>query len=722
MKNKKNKLYYFTLVLLLFVSALSVTFGILMYRTNLMDTYENLMRANVTDTIQKIRYGVSFGKTVDNYYGVENLLDESVANADYVENLYVTSGKSGQLYQTKGGSLPEDIVYLDADEKKVSQDRLYAVFPLTEDSMLIAETGMDSVNQKLASFSLKLAMVAVLGFFATAAVISAVWFAVGKREKHAESALCVIVVFWIVILGIYVGSFCWSEYRTSHEMLAKGVEKSALADIKKLENEGIPFEELVDVKGYLSLYSEHIPEFEEVHLEKGHLQYTISSNYMRTIFIQYLLNTILLSVISILIVTEYQLLLSQRQENIQSDSTIKIEKGDFSYPEKNHGMVRLAFFLIYACISIGKAVNATVSNQLALKLTQKSADMLTSVPATMAVAGSLLGILLSRRMAGRVGNMRRYLQITSVCAVAGLSVCGFSGNLYLFSFGRAILGFCEGLLLIGVKNYAFSFRGSEERTKALSYVSGGGFGGICLGSVMGGMLCDHLGYQYVFLIAAVILMAVFLILKGIDFSMEAEEKSGASGMLCVLKNPSAIRYLVCLVLPVYAGAVFLDYVLPLVGSGYGFTHTVVSALILFNCLLAGYASPAMTRAALKLLSPVAGTVCYCALYGGMIFLYAVTGSPVLLAVVALALGLCDSFGLVLISEGFVLAKGEKKYKDSDANIIFTMTSRAGQLIAPGCIAWFGGCGILAGMTAAGLGIYGITGPMMKKVRERHGNS
>ena len=84
MRDQKNKLYYFTLVLLFFVSVLSVTFGILMYRTNLLDTYGNLMRANVTDTIQKVHYGVSFGKTVENYYGLEELLEETVKNADYV--------------------------------------------------------------------------------------------------------------------------------------------------------------------------------------------------------------------------------------------------------------------------------------------------------------------------------------------------------------------------------------------------------------------------------------------------------------------------------------------------------------------------------------------------------------------------------------------------------------------------------------------------------------
>ena len=65
--------------------------------------------------------------------------------------------------------------------------------------------------------------------------------------------------------------------------------------------------------------------------------------------------------------TEYQLLLGAGKE----------ERGRAA-PEQSHGMVRLAVFLLYACISIGKAVNATVSNQLALALSQKSCLLYTS--------------------------------------------------------------------------------------------------------------------------------------------------------------------------------------------------------------------------------------------------------------------------------------------------------------------------------------------------------
>ena len=242
MRDQKNKLYYFTLVLLFFVSVLSVTFGILMYRTNLLDTYGNLMRANVTDTIQKVHYGVSFGKTVENYYGLEELLEETVENADYVENLYVTEEKAGLLYSTDGGMLPEKLEYLKNDEQKVYQNKLYTAFSLTGDSMLTAETGMDTMNRNLAAFSGKLGFVSVLGMLAAAGIITAVWFTAGRRGKNGGRALSIVVVLWIILLGIYVGNTCWKEYRMSHKMLAEGVEKSAMADIHKLEAEGIPYE------------------------------------------------------------------------------------------------------------------------------------------------------------------------------------------------------------------------------------------------------------------------------------------------------------------------------------------------------------------------------------------------------------------------------------------------------------------------------------------------
>ena len=419
--------------------------------------------------------------------------------------------------------------------------------------------------------------------------------------------------------------------------------------------------------------------------------------------IQYVLNTVLLSIISILIVAEYRLFLGERKKAPPPDD-----------PERLNRLVRLAAFSLYACINVGKSMNAVVSRQLALGLGGGAVEMLTSLPATTAMLGSALGILCSKWIMDRAGTLSRYFVFMTVCAAVGLSACGLSGSLYLFAAARLLVGFCEGLLLIGLKNYAFRFTTSAARTRALSYVTGGGFGGICLGSVIGGMLCDHLSYGMVFLLSALCVLAVIPLTHSMRVTMGGDRGASPFRVFEVLRNPRAVRFLLFLVLPVYAGAIFLDYVLPLAGEGFGFTHSLVSALILANCLIAGYAAPFMTKLSMKKLSPERGTLLYCALYGVSILLYAVTGSAALLIFAVIALGLLDSFGLMMLAEGFALTKGDCTYSDSEANIVFAMTSRAGQLAAPLCIAWCGTSAVLSAVIAAGLGGYALTARAAKR--------
>lgn len=701
MKKEKKKLCVFTIVLLFAVSVISVLFGIMMYKTNLEDTYGNLMHSELTDTVQKIRYGVSFGKSIENYYGVEALIQETADESVYIEQIYVTGANGGLLYQTGGGRFPAELQLTGDGTHKSVKTSFFAAFSLTDHTYIIAQMRNDVITSRLSEFSIRLVTAAGAGFLAVSICIAAVWLMNLGHGRLKKFSVC-IVVLWVVILGIYAGGACWKEYSLSMDMLKHGVETSVEADIQRLENAGIPYGELDGMEEYLELYSGHIPEFDRIYFRKGELQYEVSSEYIRSVFIQYVLNTVLLSVISILIVVEYQLYLG-KQEQVKSVNT------DLNA----EGKIRAAAFMLYACINIGKSMNAVVSGKLAAEVSEKSAELLTSMPASAAMLGSIAGILLSFVLTRYMGSVRRYLGLTAILTAAGLGLCAGAGSLYLFTAARAVLGFGEGILFMGIRNYCFQAQSSEKRTKMLAYITGGGFGGICLGSVAGGMLSDHVSYASVFLIAAAGVIGVFPMIRGIAAEFEAG-KGDRGSVLHVLKNPGAVRYLACLVFPVYAGAVFLDYVLPLAGNSYGFSHTVVSALILFNCLIAGYASPVMSGIVMKKLTPFRGAVMYCALYGGLIFAYAAAENAAVLVLVVLALGACDSFGLLMISEGFIQTKGKYSYKDTEANIIFTLVSRAGQLSAPVCIAWSGGCTVLAGISAAGLGIYGVTGRIGKR--------
>ena len=266
MKNLKSKLYGFTLGLLLVVSVLSVTFGVMMHSTNVQNTYQNLLRTELTDTVQKIRYGVSFGKKISSYYGVETLLQDTVQDSEYIESLYVLSGGS-VLYRTGDAAPPASALGLAAGAYTTDEHRFCAAFALTDDSLLLAQMGTAQIESRQQAFLLRLISVSVVGFLLLVALITLLWWRWGGRGA------VVMVVAWVVLLGSYVGVMCWTEYLSSQEMLVQSVEKSVMADIDRLGGEGIPYGELVDVNGYLNLYLENIPELEALQMTDGHLTY-----------------------------------------------------------------------------------------------------------------------------------------------------------------------------------------------------------------------------------------------------------------------------------------------------------------------------------------------------------------------------------------------------------------------------------------------------------------
>lgn len=62
-------------------------------------------------------------------------------------------------------------------------------------------------------------------------------------------------------------------------------------------------------------------------------------------------------------------------------------------------------------------------------------------------------------------------------------------------------------------------------------------------------------------------------------------------ILSVLKSGQAVRFLLCLTIPVYACTIFVSYVTPLGVAGFGFSTTVVSVIMLTNYLISTYAAP-----------------------------------------------------------------------------------------------------------------------------------
>lgn len=375
--------------------------------------------------------------------------------------------------------------------------------------------------------------------------------------------------------------------------------------------------------------------------------------------------------------------------------------------KRQMAIMRIVILLAFFAETIGDSFNVIYVGQMAGEIPGADRDLLTSLPITAASVMMALGVLCSSRIACNGKHFVPYLRRAIAITAAGMLLRGIAANYYLLFAGFLVVGFGYGCLFIGVRYYAFLFEDEQERMLALVHMSGGSFAGQCMGTILGGILSNQIPYRVIYLMSVAFLAVPFVLLRQVE--VRQEMKTGTcKSILSVLKSGQAIRFLLCLTLPVYACTIFVSYVTPLGVAGFGFSTTVVSVIMLTNYLISAYAAPLMTRLVTHRLQANRSALLYAVATAGIIAVYTVFCSfPALILTVILS-GFLDAFGFSVMTDAFI--KSRKGIgSDNDALVIYILVSRLGQAVAPTAILLAGGIWILPCMVMGGLAALGLTG-------------
>jgi MFS family permease len=379
--------------------------------------------------------------------------------------------------------------------------------------------------------------------------------------------------------------------------------------------------------------------------------------------------------------------------------------------DRQDALMRVAFLLSFLGLSIGDSFNVLYSKQLAERLPNLTKpDFLTSLPITAMSGMMMIGVLFSGVIARRSKDYMKYMRTSLVAVLIGMLLRGLAFNYFMMLAGFMVDGFGYGCLFIGIRYYAFLFP-EQERMGTLAFLNGGAFAGTCMGTILGGMLAGQLPYRTVYLLAAAILIVPLLFIRKVH--VEQEVRVGKmSDILKVFKNPKAFLFLLLIVLPVYTCAVFISYTVPLDVNNFGYSATVISALLLGEYLISGYLGPFATKFVEKHVSPLIGTVIFCMMYAVSIGLYSLSRSMPMLIIVIIILGIADSFGLNIITAAFTGTKKDDSYDDNTALIAFILFSRLGMTVAPTLILFFGNVIILSVVVLGGLALFLVAGLLL----------
>ena len=691
------------------VTLLSLFLSVMFYSFHLTSSMISLQKLRLLPFEEKVSYSLNFGKSLEKYYGMEESLRELADEFEEITNIYIV--REGEILYSAREAYSSGIQTPEENEYTEENGIIRFSTDFEQGTRIVVEFDGMGIDVKVREYALSKLVIAAAGLSLSLLIV----IIIGCTTLFAQSykrIIAVVMVVWQLLFGAAACVDFLMHYYENLGAVLDGIAFSEENSINSLLSAGISYDELVGIEESLEESCGKIPEFEVIIIsdsefsdrkiicsslsvggEQKYLLGRLSPKMVRRVVLQYFLENVMLIVISLLIITEFQILLAQK------------EKAD-SHPEevRSSPYMRTFVFIVFAALYMGMSFNSVTARAFADAISPASA-FLTGIPATAETAAGFAAVLLCAGLLRRLG-MKRMLNITVLVSAAGLILSGLAENLAVFAFGRLAVGAGCGLVTITGRTFALSQRTAEGRTSAMASLSAGSIAGLCFGTIFGGLLNDRIPSRSVYVVSAVLILTSLLILGKIELPVASETGGGTQkqGLAAVLKNAPAAKYLLLVVMPVYACSMFISYSLALICSEMGMSTLQVSALILMNSLISGYMSPLLSRLCMKYLGSKRGVALYAVSAAGAIALMSLAESVPILIAGVIILGAAESYGIVVMTER--LAEISSSGGSAANMVMFTLAGKLGQAAAPTVISLFGGSNIgLSAFVVAGGAAY-----------------
>lgn len=229
----------------------------------------------------------------------------------------------------------------------------------------------------------------------------------------------------------------------------------------------------------------------------------------------------------------------------------------------------------------------------------------TSVAISLPIAAYLLAVAIASPFAGRLISMfgQRGLFLIGIVP-ATLSHLGmvFADNVVQIIGLRSMTGVGYALATIACLEYVLDRVGTERRAKGIGAFVAVVIGGTFVGTALGGIIADRLGYSTVFLISfGLVVLAGLLALRLLSGSDVKEvgrsSRLSMRDIWLVLKQPSLLLLMAGVTVPMNVlMAAFLWFLVPLTMASIGSTASEIARTLMVYYLVILFGSPLVAKA------------------------------------------------------------------------------------------------------------------------------
>lgn len=561
MDNRKVTKTFIIASTLLIIIVLSFTGGlnIASFKENYTESLVSSYAVGGGKSVRNIEYAVKYGKPLDNFLGIEKMLQNVVEETSSIDEANITLPNGRIIYNQFGKveneSLSDSLISQLTFHSEARHNERY-LYLLHEENYYVFLPIYDRSEQWIGSLTLVFSqnvitshtdtyMWKLIFYLSILAVISFVCLLIFSMKvsiltddgtvskKRVLSSLIVIIGIVQIVYGLINYQMFNKAYleiadsNTAH--IANVIEK----DIHSVIDKGVAYENLYKIEDYLQTIIQSVPIIDNILIsnQNGQIIYTTLDSEMRLeeiepkyVYSASLHEDIAASTANLQVIVSKEYIAAKMKNIILDTGTILITSFLF--------MVELTLFiLIYLGrqLNVGKASFANATDQeitiirpLAFLLFFGIFMSVSFIPIVMSrlyepmfglSKNVILGLPLSVEMlfggastilAGYLIDRRDwkltfYLGLTIVAI--GTLLSGFATGAFNFIFARGVVGAGYGFSLMALRAFVNTSATENVRTAGLSSLFAGIYAGLNCGVIVGAMLADRIGYANVFFVA-----------------------------------------------------------------------------------------------------------------------------------------------------------------------------------------------------------------------------
>ncbi len=717
-KRVHHKTLIVAVCLLLIIMAFTGFVNFMSFSDNYNNSLVNTYSVAGQESVRKIEYAIHYGKPIDNYYGMNDMLKELKDVIPEVEQVKIVSPGGDVLYDINGfvgdsqlpgeleatagfkqGNLNENLSYQFYGDKayifiRINDNNLHHVASIM---MVFPKSSFLQFNsyysKQLVGYLVLIGIIALI-------LLAIIFFKTDFIKKDRSMDKKRVLIVFIVVLGsaqllysgvnylIFKNAYIDMAYK-SRDFIENIMEKN----IEDVYSKGLSLQDIEGFDEYLNSIKDSLPEIEDVslvpsrelNLQNAHnlskIKATVSAEYINQQMLRIILDLLTVLVISILFMIEITLLaviiMTRDRSKAKSDQEIDPDV------RTSHGLVRSLVFFVNLSGCMALTFIPVVMNSIYQPFMGLPKDVILGLPLSAEMLGGVLAIILAGRLIDRKG-WRSVLFIGVLFLAVGNLLSGLSSTVLPYILSRAVAGLGLGYILMTTRSLAVSL---PERNLAIAEFGAGSIAGLNCGAVIGGMLADRLGYDAVFFLAAVSAIVPFIFVRRlmIGFEIEKRETSDVSALakfVNIIADKKAIIFLACIFIPFFISGAFLDYFFPLLLSSNDFSQSDISRGVLLYGLFIIYLGPVLTKLSTEKLGTTNGIIVSMIIVISGLATFMLFGTVAAAFVTIICLGIAESFGVSLETSYFLNLKGIKDLEINKGVAYFSFLVNLSRMAGP----------------------------------------